>query len=500
MIAPFRIGLLGLCVLLPSAAVPAGASSDLDAGVAAFRMEDRFGRDCIAPVDGNCFFDADLGAEPGAASVDAFQRIESVRVSTDFSAARQIVGSLWLLPDESLVLHGPELYVRHPAFRMATETWNSAPDDLVAGSPYRPALSPDNVTLHYFGPSAHEASAPPRDRTWSMEYGREQGVRYESVGPYNVQGNDSTDSYLEEAEGACFDSTDCHEVAHEVVLTVHDFAPNVMFGLEFYDVEVNINSTAGALVGKASQAGGDWKSAPGTELRSVGKSKAQGNVNVTPFPPFPVNPAPSSWSPQETSVSRARAAPFNGQEAPPAEDPHVLAVVAAVTAALVILVALYAKLRGRKEILGAQARRRLLELAGQRPGITMSQAAHQMGLSWNAVAHHARVLQRIQALRLVKSNRRICLYVAGAVPRTATEEALENPVRGRLVRALVASPEGLTRKELHGILAETPKRTRNHALRQMVEHRLVRAVVGPDGAERYQLSTVPVPAALPNSA
>jgi predicted transcriptional regulator len=172
---------------------------------------------------------------------------------------------------------------------------------------------------------------------------------------------------------------------------------------------------------------------------------------------------------------------------PPPTDLPVKLILGA-TAAGLLLVALgaglYSRFHSRSEVLKSSTRDRLVELIRQNPGISMTDAAQAMGLARNAVHHHVRMLARVQVVRVAGEGGRKTLYLVGAKPSDAPPAwLLRNAACAAIVRALQASPSGLPREAVHGLLPDVPERTRNYNIQKLLSVGVVVQVETPEGGK-----------------
>lgn len=464
---------------LASSVGPAAAGGSLETPVAVLVVEDGFDA-CAAPVAGFCAFDADASGDPGDWSVDAYQQVAYVGVAAN--------GSLVGLDDRSLVVHGDELYVEHPAFRVATWAWESVRDDVPLPEGYDVRSTRDNVTVEYVGPSTKDPFHPMAPRAWSYEHGNEQGVGYDRAGPFLQPTGTDTDHDVDGIRASCavVPVEPCASGTQAVVDAATQATPDVRFGFEFYDVEV---------ASDPSELGGD---APHGNAGGRPNARASAASPLAPGrrdAPAP-HPAPaddgSSAPPARPALpaSAVRSGPTAGPASVQAAGGRVavspfLAAAAVVGAVLLLAAGLYTRL-SRGAVPRQEARQAILRAVEARPGIRLADLVNDVGMGRTAVAYHVGVLERAGLLDVVARGNRKCIALKGVL---AEAPVTGLKLRGHVVRTLLLdavrrAPEGLARRDAHVLLADVPRRTRNHTIRILTRDGILCEAPGADGEPR----------------
>src|SRR5438552_1184890 len=120
---------------------------------------------------------------------------------------------------------------------------------------------------------------------------------------------------------------------------------------------------------------------------------------------------------------------------------------------------LYTRFQTRASVLANPTRAHIAQATIERPGLTATQLAQEVGLSRGAMRHHIRTLEKAGLVRLVTVGHEGRLYPPAAVPKNvAVEGALRHPLRAAIMR-LVAERgnKGLSRRELRRLLLEFPR-------------------------------------------
>jgi predicted transcriptional regulator len=459
-----------LAAILAASTLFAGSvlgSGTLDARVLVLDVEDAHGRDCRIPSAGFCFVQVE-GDGAANTTIDAYQRIEYVGVATDFSGARQATGDVWLLPDgSSLMLRGSDLVLPHPVFVLVTEWWTSQERPPESD---RLEMSDKSIRLTYVEPSWPPGTRP---KTWELEYN--DAVGYEQFGPYNRPTGNSTDNYLTQTRFAVCGEDDyaCSPTFRKPFDIVPKAAPNVRWGLEWYDVQVALDpdglSIPPAFVHEASLATWSQRKAldenqtlPGYMKTSSLETIADAELGAHPRQREPQPSFPVAGVPKEI-----RKGPPEGPEGGPS-----LAFVAGVAVATAVLAALgitlYSRFNNKAEALASEARARLLALIRENPGICLSDVAERMGVARNTIRHHLRVLERVQLVRVAKEGNLQVFYAVGSQALQAPAWLRRNETCLAILRAVAQSATGLAREEVHKLLPEVPDRTRNYHLKRLL--------------------------------
>lgn len=440
-------------------------------------LDDREG--CESPVADACFVAIAADGAPGEAEVDAYQRVYYVGAYGEDAVP--------LLPDESVSFRGSEVWVRQPALRLATESYNGAAPDLSA-SP----VAPDLTSQH--------AAVRVGEKLYGGEYvDGDGGVGYERAGPFHRPTGTDTDYSL-----TGFDEVACGVAAAEPTCAptqtygaaYRSATPNVKWGLEVYDMEVatrdpqlrDLHRVQHGAVSLVLHRAGAVPLAPPASTRDRAAAPEDAGPAATPAvaPVVPQRDAATGAPPLTVSATTT---------APPQDDAPLLAArVAAVALGALVLAgaALYSRFQTRQSLLESSARERVLAIVDARPGVCLSEVADEMGVTRNAVAHHVRMLHRARLVEVVEDDGRRRLYKPGTSvqPDLRVPAAVaDHPVRGRIVALLGAAPAGVTRRDIHASLADVPERTRNHAVRRLALRGIVEVVKDAAGEERIRLAS-----------
>ena len=139
---------------------------------------------------------------------------------------------------------------------------------------------------------------------------------------------------------------------------------------------------------------------------------------------------------------------------------------------------------------GPETRQRILACVAATPSIHMNDAANQLGLAWNTVGHHARILERKGHLIKRKVGNKTQLYPVGMPPAIQNIlRALRDPDCARILKEIHgALPEARGTYELSDTTGLSLKVTLKH-INQLVEDELVVKI----GASRprYQSNLTP---------
>lgn len=460
----------------------AQAGLQTDAPVGDVEVVDDRGTSCGSGPVRACFATVRADAAPGDAEVDAYQRVLYVGAAT---------GDVALLPDESVVLRGSDLVLRHDALRLATAAWNGAPAPRVETAGLD--MTPERAALRVRDP----ASDAPRDRYYGAKYAPEEnGVGYDRVGPFHRPTGTETDAYTTQVVAACAPApgTPCREAAHTSGDAYRDATPNVRFGVEFYDVEVAAGEPQLRRLERLERGLGlatvQRAAAPALSLaRAPAAAAPLGEGDAAPAPAAPAPLASPQAGPEAPRATAAGLAPIAAPEA----GLLTPARVAAVALGLLVLAAaaLYSRFQTQQALLESGSRGRILRIVEARPGVCLSEVAEEMGVTRNAIAHHVRMLHRARLLETVEDDGRRRLYKPGTSVQPGLRvpaAILDHPVRGRIVALVGADPAGVPRRAIHERLHDVPERTRNHAVRRLAVRGILEVVRDPAGEEWLRLA------------
>lgn len=476
-----------LSLLIPGA----GASWSVETAITQIIVEDRRQDDCTFNPYVGCAMDFyHDGGGPANFTLDAYQDLHYIGVAADFGAVKGAMGDLWLLPDDSVSIHRNFTYVEHPVFRIATEMWQQLDLPEESREYYWITLSPEAITVGFYGPST---MAPTDIQHREMIFPYFNGsIGYESIGPVRGVPGNSTDNYLDQNRPhACrsMNTPECWQALNDTLDLFQAHAPNAWVGLEFYQAEIATDPsilTYGApppgpvedtsaetrLVSEIANVGDEDARAATLRPETTADEPPVDEAHPKPIPP----PAEAETVMQMLS----------------AEHPASVALIAAAvalagSAALLAWIAwaLYSRIHSRGAALESPHRQRLLDLVRDRGAVPMTSAVETLGLSRTATMNHVQVLQRIGMLRVESSDGRIFLYPAGVEDTTAPpgipRAVSEHPVQGRILRLVRSTAAGIMRRDVHRHMADVPVRTRNHALRRLLDKGLIEERLLPKG-------------------
>ncbi|HWH08730.1 MAG TPA: helix-turn-helix domain-containing protein [Candidatus Thermoplasmatota archaeon] len=144
-------------------------------------------------------------------------------------------------------------------------------------------------------------------------------------------------------------------------------------------------------------------------------------------------------------------------------------------------VALYSRIVSREDALLHPHRRQAIDLVRRQPGLYLSALSRALGLSRSTTDHHVRILERARLLVRRAGASHVALYPPESPAAALPPDVARCAVRRALYAALAQRPEGLSRPGLHAAALHVPRRTRNHAIRSLVDLGLVVARPGPGG-------------------
>jgi DNA-binding transcriptional ArsR family regulator len=470
-----RVALLLSAALLLTPQL-AHASSDVDAGAAHVEVIDQRGTSCPFQPHGVCVADESDLDDPANASVDVSQEIAYVGLGAQGS------------DDDPLgvdyTLDGHDGSVTNPVLPFVGETWSSSP--LAPGVPgiLLVEINADHLKLEYNSINQSDPYHPIYWHYWGIAWPDGQNrVGYSRIGPFNEMTSTDTDTFaFQNVRAVCngpFKTRECHDEVANVTDAQANATPNVRLGLVFHQIEATSNLSdldafdpSGLERAPAYVPWQSWEKAP-----------------PLPLPPPDAPPGPfSGVTPRAAQgmegrvphadatrgVARSLSSVAAGG-APQGPGP-VIAVALAVGGLAVLLVAavLYARIQSRTDAMTSRMRRAIVERVAAHPGVSPSRLARDLGVTRNTVMHHARILARMRLLRMQALDGGV--FLLPAVERALPEPLLLRSASASAILAVLRSrPGGLPKGDLVALTADLPKRTRNHALKCLVEEGVVEA-------------------------
>jgi DNA-binding transcriptional ArsR family regulator len=468
-----------LCLLMSLGAYGASASGDLAVGSATLVLENGYETDCVESVSGLCLASLQ-GDSLGDSRVDAYERITFVGVAIDTP--------LLFLPDGTLFVRPSDHSVKHPIYRILI-------DDVGTLTIPIPVLQPFiyfDETEHGFGyddPGVDPMNSTPGERRSRIPYG-DDGAEYdvidrERIQPFQSLGNTTWDSRVDrvsnDAPCSLLDSIGCRETLQPVGEAVMNATPDVNVGFSFVEADFTDDPSAfpshGALGDRAS-------------LLDAPLARSATRAPAGPLAPASSGPRPLSQGapaggpasdPIDAPAPRGRVphpAPVTVQNrSPPAAHAGAqLLVSAAAFSVAVVLAALFARIRSKDGALASGRRQALLAVLHQEGPMTLAALARKLGVDRTTVEHHARHLERLSMLRAHKQGRLVVL----ALPEQPVGPIVPafKPLRVRLLDEIRSSGGSTTQQEIARLTSDVPKRTRNHALRELQLAGIVEIVHG----------------------
>ena len=491
--------LVGLLTLILGTPGPAWAQGEWDPPLIHVVVEDRLGDDCEPEVTGACVANVTTPDDSiGNITVDAHHDLRYAGVAMDASTIEDAAGQDLPLPEESVGIDFSNFFVPYPIFRAA-----DAVDDGVPwlDERHRLSVADEGITLRYHAPSFADPSGEAGNQTfWVMTF-EERGVGYDGFRLVNAPGPWVSDRELNNLHLCeqthyrdAFGGNECWDRASSNADAMKSATPSLIVGLHFGQAEVATDPAQlhvpanrapqpaeSVLLRKSS-----WPSHDARTLERLPQPPEPASPTGEPAPaqgrPAPV--APPEDPPSPASVTTV-------QQTAPAELAWARAATLAACAMLLGLVAgaLYSRFYTRRDILASPARSKLRDLVLAEPGINLTLAAQRLGLTLNAVHHHARFLSKAGMLAVVAERHRVFLYpTSTSIDRPPETAFLRRPIESDdIVRLLAASPRGLTRSEIRDLLPGIPERTRNYRLKRLLTLGIVRTVTSEDNVARIVL-------------
>ena len=459
---------VGLMLLLPAAS----ATGRLAVGPVSLAVENGHDDACLEDVSGLCL--AELrGGSIGETELDASQRVARLVVAYDAAAIDRLL-PIPLLPGGEIGVDAADLSVEHPLLVLATALVGTRGVETPWGE-VGAGLSPQGVRLSYLG--VDEARAAPEPHRQDYNY-TDNSVRYRELGPFNRAGGPvRSDDILVAPADACLmvEGTPC-STATAAFVELPNATPSVVAGQELHEAAVSgdPNATlfaAGALHARAAAAhpASPPRTLPRSPVLAVGTPAGGG-------PPPSDGPEPAELAPRERSPRGGSTPPGNlslaasATASAPGTVDLPLAPLAASLAIATMLAALYSRFRSRSEALAHEARQRMLGLVQGGPR-TVAELAQALGVDRSTAQYHARVLHRAGVVALRKGERHVYVTLPGQPLPEKPVVTIGAPAR--IVELLRAAGGVLPRASLQEKAPELPPRTRNHALRELVERGVV---------------------------
>lgn len=455
-----------LTLLVPAAS----AGISLDEKLVKVEVDDSYADHCLVQALGVCEFSGTADpTNPANSNLDAYDRFYFAGVATNPGAVGLGSSSL----DQEYYVDGSSLWLPDPVIPLLTATYNGSLD---GGSalPVGVRMSESNVTLLYDLVTTDGSLDP----SWvAFPYAHGSGLQYDRLGPWNVAEGNDTRSYEEQArDPPCRytpDSGTCDDASNATISAAETVTPTVRVGAEIDQAEVATNASLLQPRGNLTSAApsedqgffGDASAAPlpaGRDAAAPRAARAQPMLQAAGTP----RDAPQVVVPPPTPLPLK---PESDAQAP--ESPHaplaVIAVAAATSTLLLIVAAvLYSRFANKSDALRNPRRLEILGIVAAQPGVSPSDVATRMGVTRNAVMHHAYIMQEHGIIQIAVRSHQTFLLPVGA----ASEKALMLRSKAAVcaIEALRASPAGLTRAELASRMGAIAKRTRNHSIAKLV--------------------------------
>lgn len=464
-----------LSLLAVLAAPLVSASMNVQEGPLVFVVEDQRGHACTFPVGPACEANATLyPMRPQDDAVDANESIRYAGVALDTSREG--------VPDANVSVNGSQLYVPDPIIPAATTLWHAHGMNTSAEG-VQLVLNTSGAYVTYYGPAVTDPTAPSARHSPGLDYSTDgQGIRYDSVGPFNApNGSADTDAYWGAYQTGyeglvCLfmqDSPSCYQHMEEARKAYDNATPDVRAGLGWEEVQATNNASDLA--------------PPTSQTRTPPDSVVLAREKAALMPPFQARQLGTPPSPRGTSPSPGpehhpstelgprtvpSKLPLSTRQTKPPPSPDPFLVVIAATAAGVALVAVVlgaSRFFSKRHVLETEQRWRLAQLIDHDPGVNVSRASEALGIDRAAVRYHARVLQRHGLVATIHDSMETRLYPTQAVPRGALAAKRERaPASLEILRLLKQAPQGLARRAIREALPSLPARTCNHAIQQLV--------------------------------
>lgn len=477
-----RAPILGILLLASALGLGmAGASGSLDTPLLVVDVEDHHGESCAYPVAGFCEFDVQGADRPSEAYVDVSERIYSVGVATNGT-------TLALLPEYAYAFDGS---VPHPGFALASDAWQRAPPAPLLPDYAWMELSRDGWDVYVYGPPADRPLKPVGPRHVALAgFGNDTWLGYDGfdLTQFYVAGANTTDGHTDQARSiACRQAQvpSCDLAWNGTIDAFQSATPTVRFGANLQ--RVGAATREDALLRKADAG------APPEELAGPRSAAPEAPVvrhawDVDPWSPtappgvgaqtdLPASPQP------DPSASAPAASPTHGILLMERTLAPLLTGTLLAGSLLLLAWTLYSRFQRKDDLLHAGIRQRILDIVEADPGISVSEVLAHVDVTRNAVIHHARMLSRAGLLRIVRDQGRTRLVPCGA-QRSLDPARLS--ARTQILKLLQAAG-CLPREEIHQRLARVPLRTRNHALRQLLDQGIVEQAEV-DGAPSLRLA------------
>jgi DNA-binding transcriptional ArsR family regulator len=480
---PRALSLTAVCFVALVLSPGASAGTHLDAGIARIEIQDQRAQECHSGWFYACEVDFSDTSDPGNATIDTGQNVSYIGVGASVDS----IAPLGL----DYNISGEEGYVPNPIMPFVGQTWMN--------SPYAPGLpgvlemrwEDQTIRLYY----NYVTLSDPEHPIYWHETGQgfpdgQNQVGYDQIGPFNELGTswDTDALILSELEYRCYGPTDtreCYEEMNNASAWQKSATPDVRYGLDFHQVEAASNAS---VLRNASYASPAINDSPAYSFyhddHGPGLPRSEQTISH-PVLHASGSPAPFNRTPVETATPRPPprgvAMATTHMTSPPPNT--TLAQVAAGACGLVVLaILLYARIRSRKEAIASATRCRIYEIVARRPGISPTALAKELNLTRNGVIHHLRIMERTQIISRRTEGKLVFLFVGrGEIDSTAILLGRAG-AHSVILQKLRERPEGMQKSELVAATSDLPKRTRNHALKRLLDHGLVS--VGPGANPR----------------
>lgn len=464
----------------------AAATGTLLVGPAGLYLDNGKTTSCMEDVSGLCLATLHQGT-PGDTVVDGDQTFDRVEVWIDRTQINDAIG-FDLLPDGA-VRFAPSMHeVPYPPPRLLAEhVGTKRPAEL--GGNWGVTFREDGMGLWYFGPDLNPIDPTPHPDGFWWPYGTtndEADATLDSDNDSinlgedygNISNDDIADDIEDDSVCAFLGSPGCVIVLHPYITAVRQTTPNIIIGAELTQARAglenespNLASNGGAKEGGIPLGPRAWVETPASlrprDMLSPSGPGAIPDPGSRPIPPSSRDgPAPYSVVP-------------HGPKPIPSTPPdaslglrHVAAFAIAVA-----LAALFSRMR-KEDMLADPHRRAILSELAAGPQ-RLSALAPKLGIDRTTIAYHASQLARVGLVLLERRGRSTFVLLPG---QEAPARGMVTGEVGGAVREVLSARGGrILRVELHAALREIPQRSRNHAIRQLVETGVLCQIDSPSG-------------------
>src|SRR5581483_447972 len=392
---PTRVAFLVVLTLLVGSSDSALAGSHANLGVARVEVDDQRTNGCSAGAIALCPISATNVSDPDNAEVDAGQDISYIGAGVSVDPIVPL--------DVDYVIHGSDGYVSNPIFPFVGSMWMNS--SVAPGVPGVFEVRFADPAIEFYYNSVNTSN--PDDPIYWHEFGftfpdGQNAIGYHRIGPFNqFQVTDTDAQFRANLEDLCgikyLPTRECLQTSDALSDWQKNSTPNARYGLNFTDVEASSNAS---VIGESPHfassnvslfgLGDRYEPTPTSVLRDDGSPTAPLLFNGSAHEGGQA--AHPAWSRQEgfTSQTAVLAA-----QVPNARS-TVLVTVAAAGGLLLLLAGflLYSRIRDKNEAIASAVRSKMHELIVKKPGISPTALAEELGLGWNSVAHHLRVMAR----------------------------------------------------------------------------------------------------------